>query len=208
MQPDGTQTSEKRSHDAERVWVEALKKGDAEAYEKLVREQTPILLAVTRRILRDEEEAKDAVQEAFVSAFKAIGGFDGQAKLSTWLHRIAINAALMKLRKRPRGRERPIDDLLPKYMDDGHMLEPAADWDVLPETAVQNRETADLVRRSIDQLPDTYRTVLLMRDIEQLDTAETAEILDVSTNVVKVRLHRARQALRTLLDPHFRGGSL
>ena len=208
MQPDGTQTSEKRSHDAERVWVEALKKGDAEAYEKLVREQTPILLAVTRRILRDEEEAKDAVQEAFVSAFKAIGGFDGQAKLSTWLHRIAINAALMKLRKRPRGRERPIDDLLPKYMDDGHMLEPAADWDVVPETAVQNRETADLVRRSIDQLPDTYRTVLLMRDIEQLDTAETAEILDVSTNVVKVRLHRARQALRTLLDPHFRGGSL
>ena len=208
MQPDGTQTSEKRSHDAERVWVEALKKGDAEAYEKLVREQTPILLAVTRRILRDEEEAKDAVQAAFVSAFKAIGGFDGQAKLSTWLHRIAINAALMKLRKRPRGRERPIDDLLPKYMDDGHMLEPAADWDVLPETAVQNRETADLVRRSIDQLPDTYRTVLLMRDIEQLDTAETAEILDVSTNVVKVRLHRARQALRTLLDPHFRGGSL
>jgi RNA polymerase sigma-70 factor (ECF subfamily) len=192
----------------ERALVDALRRGDDDAYETLVRDQLPVLLAVTRRILRSEDEAQDAVQEAFLSAFKSIGGFDGKAKLSTWLHRIAINAALMRLRRRPRSRERSIEDLLPSFLDDGHMADPPDEWDVRPETAAQSKETADLVRRLIDELPENYRTVLMLRDIEGLDTAETAELLDVTANVVKVRLHRARQALRTLLDPHFRGGSV
>ncbi len=188
--------------------LEALRNGDEAAYAELVNEQFPILFAVTRRILRSDEEAQDAVQEAFLSAIKALPKFDGKAKVSTWLHRIAINAALMKLRKRPRSRERAIDDLLPRWEEDGHPVEPATDWDAVPEVAIESRETRDLVRTSIDELPEIYRTVLLLRDIEGLDTAETAELLEVTPNVVKVRLHRARQALRSLLDPHLRRGAV
>lgn len=192
----------------ETATIQALKRGDDAAYETLVREQFPILLAVARRILKDEQEAQDAVQEAFLSAFRAIDRFDGKSRLSTWLHRIAINSALMRLRKRPKNQERPIDDLLPRYDDDGHFADIAVEWNDEPGDAAQSRETGALVRRSIDELPDSYRTVLLLRDIEGIDTAETARLLDVTSGVVKVRLHRARQALRTLLDSHFREGNI
>jgi len=188
----------------EEEFLAGLRRNDDASFEKLVRAYSPRLLLVTRRILRDEEEARDALQDAFLSAFRAIDSFDGRSRLSTWLHRIAINAALMKLRKRPRGRERSMQDLLPRYQDDGHPVELAVEWDAKPEAAVQNKETAEIIRASIDELPDSYRTVLLLRDIEQLDTAETAQILGATRGVVKVRLHRARQALRTLLDKHFR----
>lgn len=189
------------------AFLDALKRGDERAFEVLVRAQSGPLLAVTRRILRNDDEAGDALQEAFLSAFKAIDRFDGKSKLSTWLHRIAINAALMKLRKRPRDRERSIEDLLPSYLDDGHPVEPSTGWTQQPISEAESRETGEFVRSKIDELPENYRTVLMLRDIEGLDTAETAEMLGVKPGTVKVRLHRARQALRTLLDPHFREGA-
>jgi RNA polymerase sigma-70 factor (ECF subfamily) len=111
----------------------------------------------------------------------------------------------MKLRKRRQTQERPIDDLLPRYSPDGHQAEPAASWDTAAERVLERKETREFVRRAIDKLPESYRTILLLRDIEELDTEETAKHLNVSQGVVKTRLHRARQALRTLLDPHFRG---
>lgn len=191
----------------EPAFLDALKRGDDRAFETLVRDRSTALLAVTRRILRNDDEANDALQEAFLSAFKAIDRFDGKSKLSTWLHRIAINAALMKLRKRPRSRERSIEDLLPEYLEDGHPVEPSTGWSQLPSTEAESRETGEIVRNTIDELPETYRTVLMLRDIEGLDTAETAEMLGVKPGAVKVRLHRARQALRALLDPHFREGA-
>ena len=183
-----------------------LRSGDDAAYEALVRVYSGRLLAVTRRMLGSEEDARDAVQEAFVSAFRHLGSFEGGARLSTWLHRIAVNAALMKLRTRKRRPEEPIEPLLPVFRDDGHHAEQFQSWDESAETTMARQETQALVRRCIDQLPESYRTVLLLRDIEQLDTEATAAMLYISQNAVKIRLHRARQALRTLLDPHFRGG--
>ena len=128
--------------------------------------------------------------------------------LSTWLHRIAVNAALMKLRSRRRHPEDSIEDLLPKYTEDGHREDGhqgnlTKPWKE-PEGLLQRQETRSLVRECIDRLPKTYRTVLLLRDIEELDTEEAAQLIGISPNAVKIRLHRARQALRTLLDPHFR----
>jgi RNA polymerase sigma-70 factor (ECF subfamily) len=182
-----------------------LRAQDAAAFERLVREHYARLLAVARRILRNEEDAIEAVQDAFLSAFKGLTGFDGNARLATWLHRIAVNAALMKMRRRPPRPEISIDELLPTFLDDGHQANPAAPWREHGPEALARQETCQLIRDCIDRLPEAHRTVLVLRDIEGLDTEETAGLLEVSVGVVKTRLHRARQALRALLDPHFRG---
>ncbi len=180
-----------------------LRVGDAAAFEELVRTESGRLLAVTRRILTTEEDARDAVQDAFMFAFRSLDRFHGESRLSTWLHRIAVNAALMRLRTRRRKREEPLDPLLPAYKDDGHHVERFASWDD-PAEKIEQAENKALVRRLIGELPDSYRTVLLLRDIEGLNTEETAKLLETTPNAVKVRLHRARQALRTLLAPHFK----
>jgi RNA polymerase sigma-70 factor (ECF subfamily) len=182
-----------------------LRAGDGSAFEELVRAHGARVLAVTRRFLRSEEDARDAVQETFLSAFKSIAGFHEGSKLSTWLHRIAVNAALMKLRAQRRKPEEPIDELLPRFRKDGHRADPAPAWRDSADTALQRQETRLLVRQCIDRLPEGHRTVLLLRDIEELNTEETARLLEITPNAVKVRLHRARQALRELLDPHFSG---
>jgi RNA polymerase sigma-70 factor, ECF subfamily len=180
-----------------------LRAGEPAAFEELVRAETGKLLAVARRILPTEEDARDAVQDAFLFAFRSLDRFQGQARLSTWLHRIVVNAALMRLRTARRKREDPLDPLLPTYKNDGHHAERFATWDD-PAATIERAENKALVRRLIGELPDGYRTVLLLRDIEGLDTEETAKLLETTPNAVKVRLHRARQALRTLLAPHFR----
>jgi RNA polymerase sigma-70 factor (ECF subfamily) len=182
-----------------------LRAGDAVAFEALVRRFCAPLLQLARRVLRQEEDAQEAVQEAFLSAFRGLSGFDGRARLGTWLHRVALNAALQKLRRRRRHPERSIEDLLPHFGDDEHQVPEPVPWH-RDEDVLQRRELRELVHRCIDRLPEIYRTVLLLRDIEGLDTDEAARLLETSATVVKTRLHRARQALRTLLDPHLRGG--
>lgn len=181
-----------------------LRAGDDAAYVRLVREHGPRLLAVCRRLLRDEEEARDALQDAFVQAFRGVRGFHGGARLSTWLHRIAVNSSLMRLRRRRSHPEESIEPLLPRFLDDGHQERPSAAWLEPPDRRVEEGEIRARVRAAIDRLPDTYRTVLLLRDLEELDTATVAQLLGVSDNAVKIRLHRARQALRGLLDPTLR----
>jgi len=180
-----------------------LRAGDDDAFEALVRSQTPRLLAVTRRMLRNEEDAKDAVQEAFISAFKSLDSFEGSCQVSTWLHRIAVNSSLMKLRSQRRKPEQPIEALLPTFLEDGHHAAHPQDWSEDALALVERREERDFVRACIDQLPEGHRTVLILRDIEEMDTEETARLLGTTANVVKVRLHRARQALRSLLEPRF-----
>ncbi len=186
--------------------VTQMRAGDDRAYERLLRDHGGRILAVTRRILNNEEDARDAAQEAFLQAFKSIDRFEGQAKLSTWLHRIAVNAALMKRRRSYRTKEVSIEDLLPRYQKDGrHATSPGPVWSQTADEHLQARETQRVVREQIDRLPEDYRTVLLLRDIEGMDTQHAAETLGVSVGAVKTRLHRARQALRTLLDPYMRG---
>lgn len=178
-----------------------LRAGDETAYEELVRNESRHLLAVARRLLRNEEDAQDAVQQAFLSAFRALPAFNGQSRLTTWLHRIVTNAALMKLRTRSRQPVESIDDLLPTYQEDGHHTDQFSEWALPAESKLLRRETRAHVRAAIDRLPVAYRTVLLLRDIEELSTEEAAQILGVTPNTVKIRLHRARQALLKLLKP-------
>jgi RNA polymerase sigma-70 factor (ECF subfamily) len=188
----------------ETALVAALRSGDGAAYETVVRTCGGPMLAVAGRILRNDDDAREAVQDAFLSAFKGLDQFDGRSRLLTWLHRITLNASLMKLRRRQRKPERSIEDLLPHFTDDEHQIEPPAPWSEQAVDIVQRAELRATVRAYIDRLPEAYRTVLLLRDIEGLDTDETARQLGANTAVVKTRLHRARQALRTLLEPHMR----
>ncbi len=183
--------------------LEALRAGREEAFETLVRAHSGRMLSVCRRILRNDEEAKDAVQEAFVSAFRGISSFEGSSLLGTWLHRIAVNASLMRLRSKRRRPEESIDELLPTFKDDGHAQVEPRDWSPTALERVETRETREFVRGCIDRLPEMHRVVLLLRDIEEMDTSEAAEVLGVSEGVVKVRLHRARHALRRLLAERF-----
>jgi RNA polymerase sigma-70 factor (ECF subfamily) len=179
--------------------LERLRRGDEEACEVLVRTHSGRLLSVARRYLRCEEDARDAVQEGFVAAFRAIGRFEGGSSLSTWLHRIVINACLMKLRSSRRRPETSIEDLLPKFDESGHRVAEPEEWRESAETALDRSQTRRRVREAIAQLPEHYRSVLLLRDIEELSTAEAARLLNLTENAVKIRLHRARQALRTVL---------
>ena len=177
------------------------------AFEELVRAYGGRLLAVARRFLRNEEDARDAVQDAFLSAFRSIEGFEGTARLSTWLHRIVVNASLMKIRTRTRKPEVLIEDLLPGFLEDGHLALPTVEWQTQSDDPIVQRELRELVLKSIHELPEGYRNVLLLRDIEELDTRETAELMEISEGAVKTRLHRARLALRELLEPHLREDS-
>jgi len=171
-----------------------------DAFEDLIRRHGGRLLATARRILRnDEEAAHDAVQDAFLSAYQSLPDFRGDASLPTWLHRIVVNAALMRRRSRQRRRETPIDELLPTFADDGHHLAMATP-PLRPERALEQAELRRTVRGCVEQLPDTYRTILVLRDLEELTTDEAADALGISTNAVKVRLHRARQALLTVMS--------
>lgn len=188
----------------EATLLERLRAGEEAAFEMLVRANTGRLLAVARRLLPTEEDARDVVQEAFLSAFRSLPGFAGGSKLSTWLHRIVVNAALMRLRTRRRRPEESLDTLLPAFLVDGHHAESFSGWSEPADRALERTEIRELVRGQIERLPETYRTVLVLRDIEGMETEDVAAALGLTPNAVKMRLHRGRQALRTLLAPIFK----
>jgi len=190
----------------EQALLARLRAGDDVAFEELVRTHGPRLLGLARRLVGNDDDARDVLQESFTSAFKGLPRFAGDAKLGTWLHRIVVNRALMTLRTRRRHPEHPMDDLLPAFESNGHHASHYSAW-ADPERALERRDARELVRSQIDRLPDNYRAVIVLRDLEELGTAETAAVLGITENAVKIRLHRARQALRSLLDAHFRGES-
>lgn len=180
-----------------------LRRREEGAYEELLRRYGGRLLAVARRFLRSEQDRDDAVQEAFLAAFKSIDRFEGNAALGTWLHRIAVNVCLMKLRSQTRKQIASIDELMPTFDDSGHRAKTSTAWTDRPEQRLERIETRAQVRAAIDALPEPYRGILLLRDIEEMDTEETATLLGITPGAVKTRLHRARLALRAMLEPIF-----
>ena len=193
------------SPDSDAALIAGLQAGDAQAFETLVRKHTAPSLRLARRFLGNEEDARDAVQDAMLAVHRSIRNFAGNAMLSTWLHRIVVNSCLMRLRaRRRRPDETDIEPLLPTFVEDGHQTQPNVPWTESADTMLEREETRAMVRDCIARLPDGYRIVLHLRDIEEMSTEETAAVLGITRNAVKIRLHRARQALRTLLDRHMR----
>lgn len=158
------------------------------------------MLAVAKRILRNEADAQDCVQEAFLQAFQKIKGFEERSSIATWLHRIVVNAALMRLRQKTRRKETPVDDHLAAFDERGMRREEDSVLLRQPDAILESRETQILVRQAIDGLPEDFRNILLLRDIEECDTFETANLLDLSPSAAKTRLHRARAALKKRLE--------
>ena len=150
---------------------------------------------------RSEQDAADAVQDAFLAAFKAIATFNGDSQLGTWLHRIVVNACLMRRRSLDRHPTVAIDSLLPEFDATGHHRQSVKSLRTSPADSLATEEFRRQMRECIHRLPAPYRDVLILRDIEELDTEATASALGISPGVVKTRLHRARHAIRTLLEP-------
>jgi RNA polymerase sigma-70 factor (ECF subfamily) len=162
-----------------------VRAGDERACAALVRRHGGRMLAVARRFLRTEEDSADAVQDAFLSAFRSLDGFEGSSALGTWLHRIVVNVCLMRLRARSRSREVRINDLLPTFDESGHHSHPVRAWEDQGLARLTRDESRAHVRACIDRLPDLYREVLVLRDIEELDTEETAKQLGINLGAVK-----------------------
>jgi RNA polymerase sigma-70 factor (ECF subfamily) len=189
--------------DEESALVAALRQRSPAAFEKLVRAHGATFLIVARRYVSNQADAVEVVQESFLRILQGIDGFLGDARLTTWMHRIVVNCALMRLRSQRRRPETPIEDLLPRFLEDGHQVVSTEPWRQDALELLANAEKLAQVRAAIDKLPDSYRIVLMLRDIDELSTEEAADLLGVSPAAVKVRLHRARQALRAILEPLF-----
>ncbi len=185
--------------------LDALRNGDRAATEQLVREHAGWMLALARRMVREDALAEDIVQNAFANIFQKLDQFDGRSALKTWMHRIVVNQSLMLLRKDRRVNEDSIDDLLPEFDRSGCRVEDSWATFETPESLIEKSQSAAKISELIDTLPESYRIVLLLRDIEELSTLDVAELLQISEANVKVRLHRARAALKKLLEPLMKG---
>ncbi len=188
--------------DAESMLVHSLRKGEDDAYETLVRSFGPHVMAIARRYLRSEADAADCFQDTFIAIFQGIGNYEFRSSFRQWIHGVAVKQCLMKLRKRRRRREESIEHMLPMFNNHGSRIDVAS-----PRQKSEVGEALDAekirgtVRAKIDKLPENYRLVLLLRDIDGYSTKETALILGVKINAVKTRLHRARSALKFMLEP-------
>jgi RNA polymerase sigma-70 factor (ECF subfamily) len=166
--------------------VRRLRAGETALYEILMRRYNQRLYRVARAILRDDGEAEDVMQDAYVRAYQHLDQYAGRAPFSTWLTRIAVHEALARLRVRNRKQS------LDQSPDDGDFTMSLTDISLNPEQSLSNAETGRLLEEAILSLPDHYRTVLMLRDVEELSTAETAETLGLTEPNVKARLHRGR----------------
>jgi RNA polymerase sigma-70 factor (ECF subfamily) len=180
--------------------VRFAKEGDAAAFEELVRRHTLMIQRVAAHITNSREDAEDIAQEAFLKAFQNLQTFEERARFSTWLTRISINQALMKVRRPRRSPMISIDDERGEFRSLEHNF---TDGRSDPEQIVQRTQLTGILQRELDALPYAHRVVLLMRDIEGLSTLDTAEALALSVSSVKSRLLRARLRLRKNLGPHF-----
>lgn len=192
---------------SELMLVQSAKKGDLEAFSELVKRYDRNIFRIAQHITHNEEDAQDVVQDAFLKAYQNLEQFQGNSKFYTWLVRIAVNEALMKLRRRRTDRTVSIDEDV--ETEEGSMPREVADWGPNPEQLYGQSELSDILKKTIQGLPPGFRTVFVLRDVEGLSTEETAEMLGLSIPAVKSRLLRARLQLRDRLAKYFkskRGG--
>lgn len=179
----------------------AAQAGRQDAYAEIVERYSGTVYNLALRLMNDPQEAEDVLQETFISAFRALGRFEGRSQLGTWLYRIAYNAAMMRLR-RHRVLTESLDET--RETEDGELApRQLVDWTAVPDRLLLGRELRDVLSAALATLPESLRSVFVLRDIEGLSTAETAETLGLTETNTKVRLHRARLALRERLTGYF-----
>jgi RNA polymerase sigma-70 factor (ECF subfamily) len=190
--------------ESEAECIEGLRAGEPAAYRRLVERHSANVYNVALKLLGDEQEAEDVLQETFLNAFRAIDRFEERSSLSTWLYRIAYNASLMRLRKRGQMTTFSLDRP-PGEQDESEwtVSRHLTDWSTIPDDQLLTAEAREEMDRAIAELPETLRSTFVLRDIQGLSGAETAEILGITVQAVKNRLHRARLRLRDRLSDYF-----
>ncbi len=188
---------------SDQALVEKIRAGDYQAFEFLVTRYESKVYRLAIRMLRNPQDAEDALQETFLQVFRGLAGFEGRSKFSTWLFRLATNVCLMRIRHRETEPSKllPLEDYLPK-LEEGDSPQ-MMDWADRPEDALLSKESREKMMEALDKLPPEYRAVFILRDIEGFSNAETGESLGISVAAVKSRLHRARLALRGMLSGYF-----
>ena len=194
----------------DRELVERAQKGDAEAFEQLVDRHQRQLYRLALRMTGSEADAQEVLQEAFLNAYQKLPLFRGEAQFSSWLYRIAANSALMRLRRKRRApdalADQPLELAGPKFSAEGY-LEPTStsDWSQRADERMMSSQLGSAINKAVEQLPDDYRTVFLLKDVDGLSNEDIAQALELTVPAVKSRLHRARLALREKLGEFFEG---
>lgn len=171
--------------------------------ETIVRDHAPRVYNLARRMLGNDADAEDVTQDVLLQVVRKLDTFRGDSNIATWLHRVTVNAALGHRRKRARTNEHETHDPLQTFDDHGHHQHSVHPWMITPEKAAQNQETAQLIEKAISALPDVYRDVFVLADVEGMQNHEIGELLGLSVPAVKSRLHRGRLLMRDALAPHF-----
>jgi len=188
---------------SDQILVAKVKSGDYQAFESLVNRYESKVYHLALRMLRNPQDAEDALQETFLQVYRGLPGFEGRSAFSTWLFRLATNTCLMKIRHRATEPPKllPLEDYLPRQ-EHGEVPQ-MVDWTDRPEEALLSKESREKMMEALEKLPPEYRAVFILRDMEGFSNAETGESLGISVAAVKSRLHRARLALRGMLSEYF-----
>ena len=203
--PDGLKPSALASLTDE-VLVERVRSKDVAAFEELLGRYENKLYRLAMRFVRNENDAQEILQDAFLSAWRHLPGFEGRAQFGSWMYRVTVNAALMFLRARSRHPEVMLDDVEPAILHkaaEQSVHGSSEDWSQRPDEQLQSEELRRHIQEAADALPEGLRTVFLVRDVEGMSTEETAELLGLSLPAVKTRLHRARLAMREAIGHYF-----
>ena len=179
------------------VLIEQIKAGSQEAFEEIVARYEAKVFSMALRYTRKQEDAEEVLQDVFVTVFRKVGSFEGKSAFSSWLHRIVVNAAFMKLRKNKQSRSVPLEDLSPSLKQE--YLERNLSFFPKSDSICAAHELQDALEKAITKLPDEYRVVFVMRDVDGLSNNEVADQLKITIPAVKSRLHRARLMLRKRL---------
>jgi RNA polymerase sigma-70 factor (ECF subfamily) len=188
------------------VLVERVRSKDVAAFEELLGRYENKLYRLAMRFVRNENDAQEILQDAFLSAWRNLPGFEGRAQFGSWMYRVTVNAALMFLRARSRHPEVMLDDVEPAILHkaaEQSVHGSSEDWSQRPDEQLQSEELRRHIQDAADALPEGLRTVFLVRDVEGMSTEETAELLGLSLPAVKTRLHRARLAMREAIGRYF-----
>jgi RNA polymerase sigma-70 factor (ECF subfamily) len=183
--------------------VAALKRKEPRAFEQLIAQHGAMLYRVALRLMGQQEEAEDVLQQTLLTVYEKIDTFDERSALTTWLYRIVVNTALMRLRAQASRPEEPLDSLGAYFTEEGEHVREVADWALQPEDALLRQEALTVLQQAIADLPELYRAVYVLAEIEGLPHQEIGTILEVSVGTVKIRLHRARLFLRQALANYF-----
>jgi RNA polymerase sigma-70 factor (ECF subfamily) len=184
----------------EQQLISRLRVGDERALESVMAQYEARVFGLAFRLTGNRQDAEEVLQDVLLTVFQKIDKFRGDAKLSSWIYRIATNAALMKLRKRPKIRQIPLEEELgPAMTEEGTLAEPVVDWSGLPSDELSRKELTQRLEEAVAQLPPDYRSAVVLRDVEGLSAEETCKVLKISVAALKSRLHRGRLFLRKRL---------